>query len=54
MELYAQNNCITEIAETNYIRELPKLMVVNFSGNGFCGAHDYRLYTVYSLRKLKV
>jgi hypothetical protein len=24
------------------------------SGNALCGTHDYRLYTIYTLRKLKV
>lgn len=54
MELYAQNNQLTKMVEINHIRDLPKLMVVNFCGNAFCEARDYRLYTIYSLRKLKV
>jgi len=54
MELYAQNNLLLDICEINYIGNLPKLMVVNLSGNALCGTHDYRLYTIYTLRKLKV
>ncbi|KAG0570673.1 hypothetical protein KC19_6G179500 [Ceratodon purpureus] len=54
MELYAQNNRLVKLVEINHVRDLPKLMVVNFCGNAFCDVRDYRLYTVYSLRKLKV
>ncbi|KAH9572717.1 hypothetical protein CY35_02G167000 [Sphagnum magellanicum] len=54
MELYAQNNLLLDMAEINYIGNLPKLMVVNLSGNALCGTHDYRPYTIYTLRKLKV
>ena len=54
MELYVQNNLLLEFTEINHIRELPKLMVVDLIGNPLCEAPDYRLYAVYSLRKLKV
>lgn len=54
MELYAQNNDLVELSEINYVRELPKLMVVNLAGNSLCDSYDYRLYTIYCLRKLKV
>lgn len=54
LELYAQNNQLTKMTEIQFVRDLPKLMVVNFCGNAFCEDRDYRLYTVYSIRKLKV
>lgn len=54
MELYAANNQLTDIRELFHIRDLPKLMVVDLSGNSLCQGHDYRTYTIFSMRKLKV
>ncbi|BFI30707.1 hypothetical protein MPTK2_3g14780 [Marchantia polymorpha subsp. ruderalis] len=54
MELYASDNLLSELSELNYIRGLQKLIVVDFSGNSLCDCHDYRMYTVFTLRKLKV
>ncbi|KAL2634362.1 hypothetical protein R1flu_005841 [Riccia fluitans] len=54
MELYAADNVLADPSELNYIRSLHKLIVVDLSGNPLCDCHDYRMYTVFTLRKLKV
>jgi hypothetical protein len=36
------------------LKDLPKLIIVDMTGNPLVAAEDYRLYTVYFLRKLKV
>ncbi|CAM6128668.1 unnamed protein product [Calypogeia fissa] len=54
MELYAANNLLADFNELNYIRNLPKLIVVDLLGNTFCESDEYRIYTIYTLRKLKV
>jgi hypothetical protein len=40
--------------EVRDLRDLPKLIIVDFSGNPLCGSEEYRLYTIYHLRRLKV
>ena len=33
---------------------LPKLIILDISGNVFCKDPSYRIYTLYNLKKLKV
>ncbi|EFJ09698.1 flagellar associated protein 234 [Selaginella moellendorffii] len=54
MELYAANNQISDMRDLLHIRELPKLMVVDLSGNALCQCSEYRTYSIYSMKKLKV
>ncbi|KAF5838089.1 hypothetical protein DUNSADRAFT_3398 [Dunaliella salina] len=56
MELYAGNNRLQEMREVQRLRELPKLIILDLSGNPCSTAspEDYRLYVIFSVRKLKV
>jgi len=54
MELYIGNNSVATLRELNHIKGLPKLIIVDLLGNPLCGVDEYRLYTIYHLRKLKV
>ena len=54
MELYIGNNKIDNLKELNYLREVPKLIILDLSGNPLCNENEYRLYTVFNLKKLKV
>ncbi len=42
------------LQEVRELKDLPKLIIVDMSGNPLVSAEDYRLYTVYFLRRLKV
>jgi len=54
MELYIGNNRLRRLREILVIRDLPKLIIVDLLGNPLCREEDYRLYTIYHLKKLKV
>ncbi|GMH33137.1 hypothetical protein BSKO_00971 [Bryopsis sp. KO-2023] len=54
MELYAGNNCVVELRAIQQLKELPKLIILDLLGNPVCRETEYRLYTIYHLRKLKV
>ncbi|KAF0688537.1 Aste57867_19853 [Aphanomyces stellatus] len=54
MELYIGNNNISNLKEIQHLKSLPKLIIVDFSGNGFCADDEYQLYTIYNLRRVKV
>jgi hypothetical protein len=54
MELYVCNNRVSILKEVQHLKELPKLIIVDLSGNPLCKHPQYRLYLVYYLRKLKV
>jgi len=54
MELYIGNNRIAQVKEVQQLKGLPKLIILDLSGNTLCETADYRPYTVYQLRKLKV
>jgi len=56
MELYAGNNRLQEMREVQRLRELPKLIILDLSGNPCSTAapEDYRLYVIFNVRKLKV
>lgn len=54
MELYAAFNRLSEISEIVHISALPKLMVLDLSGNELCKFLDYRSYTIFLVKKLKV
>ena len=54
MELYLCSNRIMNVKEVQHLKTLPKLIIVDLSGNRLCRHESYRLYCVYYLRKLKV
>lgn len=54
MELYIGNNHIDSIKQILALKDLPKLIILDLSGNPLCSHATYRLYTVYHLRRLKV
>ena len=54
MELYCGGNQIEGVREVGHLRGLPKLIILDLTGNPMAAHEDYRLYTIYHLRKLKV
>ena len=54
MELYIGNNHISTLKQIQHLKDLPKLIILDLSGNPLCRELNYRLYSVYYLRKLKV
>lgn len=46
--------CVSVGQDIRDLKDLPKLIIVDMTGNPLVAAEDYRLYTVYFLRKLKV
>jgi hypothetical protein len=54
MELYIGNNRVGGTKQVLILKHLPKLIIVDLSGNPVCGDAEYRGYTLFLLRKLKV
>jgi hypothetical protein len=54
MELYIGNNLIKELKEVGFLKNLPKLIILDLSGNNLCWENHYRVYSIFHLRKLKV
>ncbi len=54
MELYCGGNNVEGVREVGHLRGLLKLIILDLTGNPIATHDDYRLYTVYHLRKLKV
>ncbi|KAG7382808.1 Leucine-rich repeat-containing protein 9 [Phytophthora pseudosyringae] len=54
MELYLGNNQIENLKEIQHLKSLPKLTILDLSGNEITRLPDYRLYSVYYLRRVKV
>ena len=54
MEIYIGNNRLSVLKEVQQLKPLPKLIILDLSGNPLCDGADYRNYTIYQLRKLKV
>ena len=50
----AGNNCIQDLKAIQVLKELPKLLILDLSGNPVSDLPESRLYTIYHLRKLKV
>jgi hypothetical protein len=54
MEVYLGNNNITNSKEINNLKNLYKLIILDLSGNPFSRDANYRVYTLFILKKLKV
>jgi len=54
MELYLSNNFLEELRSVLMLKHLTRLTVLDLAGNSLCNAADYRLYTMFHLRRLKV
>eukprot|EP00965_Chrysotila_dentata_P221734 6192546-Pleurochrysis_carterae.AAC.1 len=54
MEVYIGNNRVSVLKEVQHLKGLQKLIILDLAGNPLCETPDYRHYTVYQLRKLKV
>ncbi|DBA94023.1 TPA: Leucine-rich repeat-containing protein 9 [Trebouxia sp. C0004] len=54
MELSCGGNNVGGVREVGHLRGLLKLIILDLTGNPIATQDDYRLYTIYHLRKLKV
>jgi Leucine-rich repeat (LRR) protein len=54
MELYLGNNSIVDSKEINHLKTLQKLIILDLSGNPFSRDPNYRVYTLFVIKKLKV
>jgi Leucine-rich repeat (LRR) protein len=54
MELYLGNNKLCHLKDILYLRPLPKLIILDLSGNPVCEEENYRIYCIYNLKRLKV
>lgn len=54
VELYLGNNKIETLKDIQHLKALPKLTILDLAGNEVTRLSDYRVYTVYYLRRAKV
>eukprot|EP01138_Halocafeteria_seosinensis_P014919 gb/GECG01015230.1/.p1 GENE.gb/GECG01015230.1/~~gb/GECG01015230.1/.p1 ORF type:complete len:2060 (+),score=282.85 gb/GECG01015230.1/:1-6180(+) len=54
MELYLGNNRVSGLKQILHLRGLPRLIILDLAGNPIVQSNNYRLYTVFNLRRLKV
>ena len=54
LELYIGSNCISDTREVLQLKPLPKLLILDLSGNPLTEADEYRSHTIYQLRHLRV
>ena len=54
MELYIGNNQISELKDIRNLKNLPKIIILDLSGNPLCKEQNYRIFTLFHLKKLKV
>jgi Leucine-rich repeat (LRR) protein len=54
MELYLGNNQLDSLKELAYLKDLPRLLILDMSGNPMSQLAEYRLYAIYNMKKLKV
>ena len=53
-EVYLAGNRVTNGKEVSALRDLPRLIILDLSGNPCVGEEGYRLHTIFQLKKLKV
>ncbi|KAJ3163656.1 Leucine-rich repeat-containing protein 9 [Geranomyces michiganensis] len=54
MELYCGNNEVNDLLSIFPLRDLPRLIILDFTGNTVCQLETYRLFTIYHLARLKI
>ena len=54
MELYIGNNKIGDSKQLKILTSLTKLIILDISGNPISKESNYRFYTLYLLKNLKV
>lgn len=54
LELYLSNNAIASEKEAVYLRDLPKLIILDLAGNPCVTLELYRSYVVFQIKRLKV
>jgi len=54
MELYIGNNYIENVKEIKHLSELPKLIILDITGNPFTKETNYRIFILFYMKKLKV
>ena len=54
MEVYIGNNYIESVKEVNNLKVLPKLIILDLSGNSICKIPDLRYFIIFNIKKLKV
>ena len=54
MELYIGNNKLDNLKEIALLKDLPKLIILDISGNSLTKEPDSRLHIIFNLKKLKV
>ena len=55
MELYIWNNCFVNLKQIWLLKELPKLIILDISGNEMWRDENFRIYVIFNLKKkLKV
>ena len=54
MEIYLANNLISNPKEIQNLKHLHKLIILDISGNPLSKDPNYRIFTLYNLKKLKV
>ena len=53
-ELYVGDNAVTETREIFHLKTLPKLIILDLTGNPVCASPEYRPYVLFTLRRVKV
>jgi Leucine-rich repeat (LRR) protein len=48
------NNNITDLFNIFTLKELPRIIILDFTGNPVCEIENYRIFTIYHLSRLKV
>ncbi|TPX66556.1 hypothetical protein SpCBS45565_g04405 [Spizellomyces sp. 'palustris'] len=54
MEFYCGNNSIGDLLNIFPLKALPRLIILDFTGNTVCHVDNYRLFTIYHLTRLKI
>ncbi|KAI8846431.1 hypothetical protein BC829DRAFT_398533 [Chytridium lagenaria] len=54
MEFYAGNNYIADLYSIFPLKELPRLIILDLTGNSVCQVKNYRLFGIFHLSRLKI
>ncbi|KAJ3196285.1 Leucine-rich repeat-containing protein 9 [Irineochytrium annulatum] len=54
MELYIGNNYIADLYSIFPLKELPRLIILDLTGNAVCQVYNYRLFSIFHLSRLKI